>query len=153
MIDKDRKQDGNVQLALDFIHTFHKAERVLHDLENELYRKYKLKPMQSSAIVALYLNGSMTVKELCDEISTTHGNITVVLRNLERYGLINRRPGETDRRQIRIELSESGKRLGDSLVPERIVKLSEIMSVITDSEKIVLTEMLNRFIENVETQL
>ena len=140
------------KLALDFIRTFHKADRLLRSLENELYIKYNLKPMQSSTIVALYLNGAMSVKELCEEISTTHGNITVVIRNLERYGYVTRTQSETDKRRVSIDLTDKGRELGDSLVPERAEKLGEIMSVISDAEKIVLTEMLGRFIEKVEEQ-
>jgi DNA-binding MarR family transcriptional regulator len=54
--------------------------------------------------------GNMRMKELAQKMGITTGALTVLVDRVERQGLVTRKPHETDRRSIRVELTPEGNR-------------------------------------------
>lgn len=54
--------------------------------------------------------GNLRMKELAQKMGITTGALTVLVDRLERQGLVTRKPHETDRRSIRVELTPEGDR-------------------------------------------
>jgi Transcriptional regulators len=63
---------------------------------------------------------------------------------LEQRGLISRRPNEDDRREEWLALTEAGRRIYDSIVPEALGFESRVMSVLTPQEQALLGALVDR---------
>lgn len=69
--------------------------------------------------VLLHL-GPMCQKDLGQKLLRTGGNVTLVIDNLERHGWVRRERLEDDGRKIRIQLTESGRRLIERVFPMHV---------------------------------
>jgi len=80
----------------------------LSNWEHEVVRGSDLTPGQMHAIEIIGHEESLRMKELAERLGVTTGTLTVTVDRLERKGLIERRPHETDRRSFRVVLTEAG---------------------------------------------
>jgi DNA-binding MarR family transcriptional regulator len=61
--------------------------------------------------------GDQEAHELADEAGITTGTLTGVLKTLERKGLAQRRPHETDRRRVLVAATDDGRRVIETIMP------------------------------------
>lgn len=87
----------------------------------------------------------LTVWQIMDRILATSGNLTVVLRNLEKMGYIRRDLNPADKRSYLISLTEEGKRKTAEIVPLRSARLEELLSVCRIRDKAQVNETLENF--------
>jgi len=80
----------------------------LSNWEHEVVRGSDLTPGQMHAIEIIGHEKSLRMKELAGKLGVTTGTLTVTADRLERKGLIERKPHETDRRSYRVVLTEAG---------------------------------------------
>jgi MarR family 2-MHQ and catechol resistance regulon transcriptional repressor len=71
--------------------------------------KYGLTESQFGVLDSLLHLGPMKHKEIGKKILKSGGNITMVINNLERRELVQRKRGEQDKRQFIIHLTPKGK--------------------------------------------
>jgi DNA-binding MarR family transcriptional regulator len=71
----------------------------------------ELSDTQLAALAALEKHGMMTPGELADHEKVQPPSITRVIAALEERGLVMRAPHETDRRQVMLTATETGKAL------------------------------------------
>ena len=71
----------------------------------------RLTPSQFGVLEALYHLGPMCQQELGRKILKTGGNMTMVIDNLEKRGLVVRKRSVDDRRYLLIELTPVGQQL------------------------------------------
>jgi DNA-binding MarR family transcriptional regulator len=91
-------------------------------LKNELWKAFKssgfdITPEQWAVLNCLWEKDGQTQTEIADRIIKDKTNLTRMLDVMEREGLVERRPHETDRRSYRISLTTKGKGLKRKLVP------------------------------------
>src|SRR4051812_17047325 len=67
-----------------------------------------LTPSQFAVLEALFHVGPMCLSDLARKILRTSGNLTMVVDNLEKSGLVKRVQSSTDRRYISVEITEKG---------------------------------------------
>src|SRR3954468_7419066 len=94
-----------------------------------------LTPSQFAVLEALYHVGPLCLTELARKILRTSGNLTMVVDNLEKSGLVRRIPDAEDRRYVRVEITENGRKVIASLFPEHARQIAEMMSRLTDAEQ------------------
>ena len=70
--------------------------------------------------------------------------ITGLVDGLEEAGLARRLPCAEDRRSIVVALTPKGTRLIDSLAPERLKRVSQLMSGLSSAEKKEFTRLLDK---------
>ncbi len=73
-----------------------------------------------SAFVALFVLrvwGEQESSELAGQIGVSGGTLTGVLKTLEKKGLAERRPNETDRRRVLVNLTPEGHRVIEEIMP------------------------------------
>jgi len=58
-------------------------------------------------------SGSVTPGDLCAEMGVSTARVAATLNSLESKGLISRRIDPDDRRRVRVELTEAGRRVAD----------------------------------------
>lgn len=66
---------------------------------------------QFLVLVALWDQGTRTVRDLVDVLRLDHGTLTPLLRRMEANGLITRRRASTDERFVEVALTPSGDAL------------------------------------------
>jgi MarR family 2-MHQ and catechol resistance regulon transcriptional repressor len=90
---------------------------------------------QFAALEALYHLGSLRQNEIGTKTLRSPGNMTLVIDNLERAGLVTRTRAADDRRAIVVALTPKGKKLIAGILPEHIAAIAGQMSVLTPDEQ------------------
>ena len=124
----------------------------LHRVTNEIDRDtsrlvsgYGLTLPQFGVLEALYHKGPMTVGEVQEAVLSTCGTISVILKNLEKQGLIARRKDERDQRKTCLSLTPDGQKLIQELYPKDKQLIQEEFSAYTDEEQKELFRLLYKF--------
>ena len=86
------------KLALSTLITFTRAEYTIHKKELETIKESGLTTAQFGVLEALYNKGDLRICEIIEKILTTSGNITVVIKNLEKDGLVKKNLDPKDKR-------------------------------------------------------
>lgn len=93
---------------------------------------------------AIYHRGPMLVGEVGDRILLTSGSTTYVIDKLERRGLVLRRPCESDRRALYVELTEEGRAFVARIFPDHARAIQEAMAGLSIDDQRALTALLKR---------
>ena len=86
---------------LQALDTFIKLTRAVDSLYSRLARRGTLGDLtlsQFGVLEALYHLGSMSQSEICSKLLKSGGNMTLVIDNLEKHGLVQRNQDVEDRR-------------------------------------------------------
>lgn len=68
-----------------------------------------LKPGRFAAMMVIHNNPGITQSALGRTISRDKSTVTPLIQDLQRHGFVRRRPSETDRRSMTLELTRSGE--------------------------------------------
>ena len=89
---------------------------------------------QFGVLEALFHLGPLCAAELAKKVLRSRGNLTLVIANLERDGLVERTTRAEDRRYRSVELTEKGKKLIKSIFPSHARLIVETMSALSPRE-------------------
>ncbi|HAH50121.1 MAG TPA: MarR family transcriptional regulator [Balneola sp.] len=120
------------------LNTFIKLMRATESLNQRLCRhlsEANLTVSQFGILEALLHLGAQNQKELGKKLLKSGGNITLVIDNLEKSGLVSRKKDQNDRRALIIELTVQGKSFIEDFFPKHLNKISEEFSILDDKEK------------------
>lgn len=111
--------------------------RTSSKISSEVYSPLspQLTTSQFGILEAIYKNGPLHQVDLARQILKTPGNMTIVIDNLEKLGLVERVRGKRDRRFLQIVLTPQGSRLIKKLYPAHIQQADKIMGRLTDEER------------------
>jgi MarR family 2-MHQ and catechol resistance regulon transcriptional repressor len=129
------------------LRTYVKLIRAAESVTNRAHRHLAatgLTPSQFGVIEALLHLGPCCQKELAEKILKTSGNITLVIDNLEKRGLVRRRRDEDDRRYITVSLTEEGERLIRAIFPVHAREIAQEMSCLSADEQELLGTLCRR---------
>lgn len=101
----------------------------------KIISNHGLTPGQFGIMETLYHKGPLCQKELAQKLLRSGGNITKVVDNLERDGLVVRVRDKNDRRYYRIELTLKGLKKIESLFPQVLENLMTRFSILTTEEQ------------------
>lgn len=85
----------------------------------------------------------VTPSDLADGIGVTRATITGLLDGLEKDGLVKRGEGD-DARSIKVRLTLKGRKLLDSLLPDRYKRVRALMKELGDGERAALQKLLEK---------
>ena len=123
-----------------------KAFRTIDAKVSESFREFGLTPTQFGVLDVLFAKGgAMKIGELIDSMLATSGNMTVVIKNMEKNGWVTRTTCPTDKRAYLVTLTEAGRDLIQKAWPAHIVAVEETFSVLTEEEQEQLIELLKKF--------
>ncbi len=123
------------------LNTFIKLTRAADSLLARLAQRgalCDLTPSQFAVLESLYHLGPMCQGEVSAKILRSTGNMTLVLDNLEKRGLVRRERDTDDRRMVIISLTEAGREVISRILPRQIAAIVEEMSVLTSEEQATL---------------
>jgi len=99
---------------------------------------------QFAVLEALYHLGPMSLSDIALKILTTGGNLTMVVRNLQKRSLAKRQPSPQDRRVQIVALTPKGKVLMRHVFPQHAAAIAEFLSVLSPEEKVRLGELCRK---------
>lgn len=99
---------------------------------------------QFGTLEVLYHLGAMSQTEICGKLLKSGGNTTLVIDNLEKRGLVQRRRDPEDRRVMMVELTEAGLALIRSIFPRHAQVVAEEMAVLSPEEQRQLGELCKK---------
>jgi len=135
--------------------TFIKLTRCANSLFARLSERNTLgdiTPSQFAVLESLYHLGSMNQGEVSTKVLKSGSNMTTVIDNLERDGLVRRERHEKDRRVINVHLTEAGKKKVEAVLPGHIAALVDEFSVLSASEQQTLAELCKKLGKGKEVQ-
>lgn len=90
---------------------------------------------QFGVLEALYHKGPLCQRDIATKILKSSGNITLVIDNLEKRGLVRRERDLQDRRYFTIHLTETGNSLIAEVFPNVLAAIKEEMTVLQQEEQ------------------
>jgi MarR family 2-MHQ and catechol resistance regulon transcriptional repressor len=107
-------------------------------------RRFDLTLPQFGVIECLGHLGPMTLGDLSRKHLTSCGNMTVVVDNLEKEGLVERRQAEGDRRTTYAHLTTRGRSTFRKTFPAHARRIRDIASVLSPREQDELSFLLKK---------
>jgi len=129
------------------LNTFIKLTRCTNSLLTRLVERNTIGDLthsQFAVLEALYHLGGMTQGEISSKILKSTSNMTTVIDNLERVGLVRRERDAKDRRVVHIHLTKAGSRKVEAVFPGHVAALVEEFSVLSASEQQTLGELCKK---------
>lgn len=90
---------------------------------------------QFGVLEALLHKGSLCQRDLCGKILKSGGNVTLIIDNLEKRGLVRRERSEADRRYVTVHLTDEGREAVVRLFPEHLRAILAEMTTLTPAEQ------------------
>ncbi len=131
-------------LALD---TFIKFTRASATLESFLYQNKVLEgltPSQFGVLETLYHLGPLCQGELSGKLYKSTGNMTLVLDNLEKRGLVRREREREDRRLVTVHLTPTGELTIRRIFPQVAAQITAQLNALTAEEQETLGQLCKK---------
>ena len=127
--------DGE-RLALDtLIKLMRATNTVTARLLGPLQREKGITESQLGVLEALYYLGPLTQTQLCGKLLKSGSNLTTVLDNLERDGLVRRERDTADRRVQVVHLTDQGRGLIAEVVPVHAARVERVFAALAPEEQ------------------
>lgn len=126
-----------------------RVSKKMADMFNERLATFGVTRVQWIAMYYLLKYGVMSQKDLADRMDLKESTVARLVDRMESENLIERIKDASDRRVTNIELTESGRKRMEELLPEG-QKMSDFFSKgITDEEIEVFKSVLDKFMKNI----
>jgi MarR family transcriptional regulator, 2-MHQ and catechol-resistance regulon repressor len=119
------------------LNAFIKLMRASESINNRLNRHLSdnnLTVSQFGTLEVLLHLGPLNQRSIGEKLLKSGGNITMVIDNLEKNELVERKPDPNDRRAVMIHLTKKGKSFIKNFFPEHLEKIKEEFSVLNKKE-------------------
>ena len=130
--------------ALDTYIKLRRAVNAVNQRESEPMRDAGLTESQFGVLEALLHLGPLCQRELAAKVLKSAGNMTTVVDNLQRRGLVERKREAEDRRVVTVHLTDRGEALIREAFPGVVTALVGVFSVLTAGEQKQLAALCRR---------
>ena len=129
------------------LNTFIKLSRCTDTVLSRLLQSGSLGDLtlsQFGVLETIYHLGPMSQSEIGNKLLRSGGNITLVIDNLEKRGLVYRQRDTKDRRVVIVFLTESGREHINQIFPEHLKAIQAEMDVLTPQEQDLLANLCRK---------
>ncbi len=130
--------------ALDTFVKLMRAANSVSTATNSELAAANLTVSQFAVLEVLFHAGPLCLTEIARKILTTGGNLTLVVNNLEKRGLVQRRQSADDRRFFSLHLTSKGRHLIAEIFPKQAARISQVLEVLTSEEQSQLARLCKR---------
>ncbi|KKI93920.1 transcriptional regulator [Bacillus sp. SA1-12] len=138
------EKSNQIEESLKFFIVLSRAHRALNDVVNKHISTFNLNPTEFAVLELLYHKGDQPLQQIGGKILLASGSITYVVDKLEQKGLLVRKACPKDRRVTHAQITDKGKQLIEEIFPPHQERINEIVSVLSDEEKNLVTELLKK---------
>jgi len=104
----------------------------------------ELSPQNGRALLTLADHGPLTMTDFSDRLGVPLSTATRMVERLIEKGLAVRSRIEDDRRVVRVELSEDGRKLNQSFAEHRRAMGRRMLSALTHGEREIFIELMTK---------
>jgi MarR family transcriptional regulator, 2-MHQ and catechol-resistance regulon repressor len=122
-------------------------------LSTENIRLFGLTEPQFAALECLGHLGPLKLGDLSRKMLVSSGNITCVIDNLEKNGLVNRSRSREDKRATYVHLTPGGKTKFDEIFIRHAEFIKHAASVLSEKEQSTLATLLKKLGIGLQTRL
>jgi MarR family 2-MHQ and catechol resistance regulon transcriptional repressor len=135
---------SNQALALDTYVKLMRATGAVTEKMHQHLRPEKLTFSQFGVLEALLHLGPLCQQEIGHKLLKTGGNMTMVIDNLEKRGLVVRTNDPEDRRYKRVSLTPQGRSLIQKIFPRHVEIANQAFTALTPQEQMQLGALLKK---------
>ena len=106
---------------------------------------------QFGVLEALLHLGPLCQREIGEKILKSGGNMTLVIDNLEKRGLVERVQDKQDRRYVKIHLTPQGEGLISKVFPRHAAIAEEVFAILNEGDQKQLGKLLKKLGRNKTT--
>ncbi|MAL18049.1 MAG: MarR family transcriptional regulator [Balneola sp.] len=120
------------------LNAFIKLMRATESMNGRLSRhlsEANLTVSQFGTLEALLHLGPLNQRELGQKLLKSGGNITLVIDNLQKSGMVEKKTDPNDRRAVIISLTKKGRSYIEDFFPQHLGKIKEEFSCLSNKEK------------------
>jgi len=139
-----RKYDRKTDLALGLWVKLSRAHSCFSRLSKRDIAGYGLTEPQFAVLECLGHLGPLKQCDLSRKMLVSGGNMTVVVDNLEKDGLVQRADDPRDRRAFKVTLTGKGKKLFGEIFGRHAAFVTHAASVLTEREQEELARLLKK---------
>jgi MarR family 2-MHQ and catechol resistance regulon transcriptional repressor len=99
---------------------------------------------QLGVLDALFYLGPMCQKDLAGKILKSSGNLTLVIDNLEKRGLVQRARQAADRRFVMVSLTQDGRALIERIMPQHVEDIRAALAALSPDEQETLGKLCKK---------
>jgi len=136
------------------LNAFIKLMRATDSVSAELTRQIGeagLTMGQFGVLESLLHLGPMCLGDLGTKLLRSGSNLTTVVGNLEKQGLVRRTPRATDRRVVDVDLTPKGRRMIAGLFPAHARRITRIFSTLSATQQRQLGDLCRTLGRNLST--
>lgn len=122
-----------------------RALNMINRATNKIYTRHGLTSGQFAVLEALYHKGDLSVGEVQEKILSTSGTIPVIVKNLEKEGLLERTCDPTDKRRYILHITQKGRDLMDIVYPENEETIVSMMNILDIEEQEEIIKCMKKF--------
>lgn len=128
----------------------HRADLKLNNYYQKVVNPFGITVDQWEILVILWEREGITQKELAERLYKDQTNIARMLFKLEKKGFIYRVTHETDRRSLRVYLTEKGHGIKDEILEPSIEAYKKTVEGLTEEEVETFRRILSVMYNNVK---
>ncbi len=133
--DFEDEYPGASALATECYANMYRTADLLMDLHNrQSLDEYQLSP-SARQVLAIVEGQALEPSVIADRLLITTASMTSLLDNLEKRGLINRRPHPEDRRKLLINITPAAQTIIDELLPSMHARERDVMDAALSSSE------------------
>jgi MarR family transcriptional regulator, 2-MHQ and catechol-resistance regulon repressor len=132
------------RLALDAFIKLARAAAAVDAAVNRPLAERGLTTSQFGVLEALWHLGPLGHGAIGRKILKSSGNVTTVIDNLSRLGLVTREEDTSDRRVRRVALTDAGRTVVAKALPDHVARVTSAFSCLTAEEQRQLGDLLRR---------
>ena len=142
-----RKQSESSRKEARALSTYLKLMRAAESTTARVHRHLSsagLTLSQFGVLEALYHLGPRSQKEIGEKMLRTSGNMTMVIDNLEKRGLVRRKRSKSDRRCFIVHLTDEGNKIISKIFPKHAAVITNEMKVLSAAEQKTLARLCKK---------
>lgn len=134
------RTDKSMQTWIQILRAFTK----IRNKELKYINECGLTMNQFEMLEVLYHRGDLQIGAITKLIMSTPGNVTVVVKNLLRDGLVQTLPSPEDSRVRIVSITEAGKSLIGGMFGKHAANLKSYFDVLSEEELVTLYDLLRK---------
>lgn len=142
--DEDKMSSDQINQSLKLFIVLSRSYKAINEHLKRFIADQGLNPTEFAVMELLYHKGDQPLQQIGGKILLASGSITYVVDKLEQKGLLKRVACPNDRRVTYAQITEEGKQFIENIFPEHEQRINEIMSVLSDSEKDQVIDLLKK---------
>ncbi|MDB4880528.1 MAG: putative MarR family transcriptional protein [Gemmatimonadetes bacterium] len=136
--------EAEVRALNAFIKVMRGVNALMSELLPPIQREFGLTESQLGVLETIYHLGPLSQGQICAKILKSGSNVTTVVDNLERDGLVRRVRDESDRRVQVVHLTDEGRELIGRAFPAHAARITSLMAALTPEEQVALGRLCGK---------